>query len=75
MITERVNKRLVTHVFERTYPAGGGLALLRHASLRDWPPKYAGQSQASAVADLGEVEAPRRTRVRSLLKPARVTGS
>jgi len=72
VITERANKRLVTHVFERTFAAGGGLALLRHASLRDWPPKYSERetvsSQTAPVAELADGEAPRRTRVRSLLR-------
>jgi uncharacterized protein with NRDE domain len=76
LITERVNRRLVTHVFERSFPAGAGLALLRQSTLKDWPPRYTGAaaavSQAEAVLE-GEssaVEAaPRRTRVRSLLKP------
>ena len=72
VITERVGKRLVTHVFERTFPVGGGLALLRHASLRDWPPKYSDRetvsSQSAPVADLADGAAPRRTRVRSLLR-------
>ncbi len=72
VIAERVAKRLVTHVFERTFPAGGGLALLRHASLRDWPPKYTDRetvsSQSAPVADLADGAAPRRTRVRSLLR-------
>ena len=40
VITERVNKRLVTHVLERTFTAAPGLALLRRASLKDWPPRY-----------------------------------
>lgn len=40
IITERVNKRLVTHVMERTYNAGTRMALLRRVTLRNWPPKY-----------------------------------
>ena len=72
VITERVGRRLVTHMFERTFPAGGGLALLRHASLRDWPPKYSDRETVSShtapVADLADGEPPRRTRVRSLLR-------
>ena len=76
IITERINKRLVTHVFERTFPAGGGLALLRQSTLRDWPPKYGEDSTAtaeSAPVSESEVtasaEPAKRTRVRSLLKP------
>ena len=66
----------MTHVFERTFPAGGGLALLRQSTLRDWPPKYGEDSTAtaeSAPVSESEVtasaEPAKRTRVRSLLKP------
>jgi uncharacterized protein with NRDE domain len=74
VITERVNKRLVTHVFERTFPAAGGIALLRQSSLKDWPPKYDVDAPATAQTEgVSESEvdtdAPRRLRVRSLLKP------
>jgi uncharacterized protein with NRDE domain len=72
VITERVNKRLVTHVFERTFAAAGGLALLRHSALPDWPPKYgAAEVAASQTAPVSEVtndERPKRTRVRTLLR-------
>ena len=78
VISERVGKRMVTHVLERTFPAGGGIALLRQSTLRDWPPKYGEDSRASAedapVSDADDMPAsnaptPKRTRVRSLLKP------
>ena len=76
LITERVNRRLVTHVFERSFPAGAGLALLRQSTLKDWPPRYTEASPAIVQAqDVVEGEsmaadAPaKRTRVRSLLKP------
>lgn len=75
VITERVNKRLVTHVFERSFPAGAGLALLRQSSLKDWPPKYStegmtsAQTEAVSECEVADSEAPRRVRVRSLLKP------
>lgn len=76
LVTERVNRRLVTHVFERSFPAAAGLALLRQSTLKDWPPRYTEASpvvpQAEAVLE-GEstpAEVPlKRTRVRSLLKP------
>jgi uncharacterized protein with NRDE domain len=76
VITERVNKRLVTHVLERTYSPTGGMALLRRSSLKDWPPRYTEEASETAAAQ-GAVteseEAPseptRKTRVRSLLKP------
>ena len=70
VITERVNKRLVTHVLERTFTAAPGLALLRRASLKDWPPRYLlddpqaahgpadPPSEISPVADAELAEAP-----------------
>ena len=76
LITERVGRRLVTHVLERSFSAHGGLALLRRASLRDWPPRWgqgeaiAAQQGAVSEAEVGELGLPpRRTRVRGLLKP------
>lgn len=40
LVTERVRRRLVTHVIERTFtPAKGpGVALLRRSTLKAWPP-------------------------------------
>lgn len=76
VITERVNKRLVTHVLERTYSQTGGMALLRRSSLKDWPPRYTDESLEApsaqgAVTESEEAptEPARKTRVRSLLKP------
>lgn len=40
VITERVHKRLVTHVLERTFTAQSNLALLRRVTLRNWPPRH-----------------------------------
>jgi uncharacterized protein with NRDE domain len=40
VITERVNKRLVTHVLERSFSPGSGMALLRRVALRNWPPRH-----------------------------------
>lgn len=40
VITERVNKRLVTHVLERTYSNQSGMALLRRVTLKNWPPRH-----------------------------------
>ncbi len=85
VITEKVKRQLVTHVFERTFTPGPGVALLRRAVLKDWPPRYAdrahGSVEISAVAESevdgstpavpGPLAAPvKKTRVRSLLKPA-----
>ncbi|MEP7294727.1 MAG: NRDE family protein [Burkholderiales bacterium] len=80
VITERVGRRPVTHVFERTFAAGAGLALLRRSTLPNWPPRYTDEPSSAAVeeAEVSEAELsggettlpPKRTRVRSLLKPA-----
>lgn len=40
VIAERVNRSVVTHVLERTFSPGGGVALLRRATLKNWPPRY-----------------------------------
>jgi uncharacterized protein with NRDE domain len=40
IITEKVNRHLVTHVLERTFSATGGVALLRRSTLKNWPPRY-----------------------------------
>lgn len=86
VITERVGRRMVTHMIERTFTAGPGIALMRHATLRDWPPRYTqgmapawssgtapvSEGGAAASADEGG-DAPRvvRPRARGLLKPAK----
>ena len=84
VITERVHKRLVTHVLERSFAAQGRGALLRHAVIRGWPPKYGSVAAlpappiqadeiretelAQAVADAPPA---RKTRVRTLIRPLR----
>lgn len=82
IITERDGRHPVTHVLERTFSAGPGVALLRRASLRHWPPRYsdapspvpheeATVSEAELATATGDApSAPvKRTRERSLLKP------
>jgi len=78
LVTERVNRHLVTHVFERTFSATGGVALLRRSMLKNWPPRYAVDAQQkftpSEQEAVSESELPaeaKRVRVRSLLKPER----
>ena len=85
VITERVRRQLVTHVFERTFGEEPGGPQLRRARLSDWPPRYAdrthgpveisaiAESALGAVATVGEVPelAERRTRHRTLLRPTR----
>lgn len=78
VITERVNKRLLTHVLERSFTAGSRLALLRRSTLQDWPPRYTPEglpavaAQApvseSEVAEL-EAAAVKRGRARGVIKP------
>jgi len=85
IITEKVNRHLVTHVLERSFSATG-VALLRRSSIRNWPPRYSLEEEASftpseqgAVSESELAEATsatplppavaKRTRVRSLLKP------
>ncbi|HEV7912573.1 MAG TPA: NRDE family protein [Albitalea sp.] len=76
VITEKVNRHLVTHVLERTFSATG-VALLRRSSLKNWPPRYSideaytpSEPEAVSETELGaEVTAAKRVRVRSLLKP------
>lgn len=80
IITERARRRLVTHVFERTFTVGSGLALMRQSVLKDWPPRYTEGVGARLTAQAEVVEssdttmpeivvAQTRKRVRSLLKP------
>lgn len=85
VITEKVNRHLVTHVLERTFSAAGGVALLRRATLKNWPPRYTtdeearfvpGEQAAVSESEVGAESSPvlitppiKRTRVRSLLKP------
>lgn len=80
VITERVNKRLVTHVLERSFTAGSKLALLRRSTLHDWPPRYTvnGPLETASTGPVSEgevgelpTESPlKRQRARGLLKPA-----
>lgn len=78
IITERVGRHPVTHVFERSFKPGSAIALLRRSELRHWPPRYTDEPSATpieqAVVSESELAAPtaapiKRTRVRSLLKP------
>jgi uncharacterized protein with NRDE domain len=52
VITERVNKRLVTHVLERTFASQTGMALLRRVTLKNWPPRH-----SMAPAEVAKLEA------------------
>lgn len=51
IITERVNKRLVTHVFERTFTPNSSVALMRHIALKNWPPRHTmGQADVARLS-------------------------
>jgi uncharacterized protein with NRDE domain len=58
IITERVNKKLVTHVFERSFNPTPGMALLRKSVLKDWPPRYTTDEPVAPaqVSDVTESE-------------------
>jgi uncharacterized protein with NRDE domain len=51
IVTERVNKRLVTHVFERTFSATSTMALMRRVTLKNWPPRH-----SMAEADVARLD-------------------
>ena len=70
VISERVGRHMVTHVMERSYTATGAVALLRQATLKHWPPRYS-DGELGAPVEPGVVSDAPRTRVRSLLKPAK----
>jgi uncharacterized protein with NRDE domain len=85
IVTERVRRHLVTHVLERSFSASG-VALLRRSTLKDWPPRYTEADRRVEVeqSEVSETELgdaldsavpAKRTRVRSLLKPASKTRS
>ncbi|HET7864008.1 MAG TPA: hypothetical protein VFL86_06320, partial [Burkholderiaceae bacterium] len=52
VITERLQGQQVTHVLERSFPSGPGLALLRHVTLDGWP----SQQQPASAAGLPPVQ-------------------
>jgi len=80
IITERSGRHPVTHVFERSFSTTSDVALLRRATLRNWPPRYRTEGapvsdpQAAVSESAIDVVEPaagpaKRTRVRTLLKP------
>ena len=81
VIAERAGRHLVTHVLERTFNAGAAIALLRRSTLRNWPPRYTDEpasdafeqatvSESELAGAMVETAPSKKTRVRSLLKPA-----
>jgi uncharacterized protein with NRDE domain len=80
IITEKIGRAPVTHIYERSFTPSGEAEPLRRAVLKNWPPRYLSDDanapvEPGLVAELGgdsvdEAESTlRRTRVRSLLKP------
>ena len=57
IITERVNRHQITHVFERTFGAIDGVALLRRSTIRRWPPRYTRAGPAPNVEQTAIAEA------------------
>ncbi len=57
IITERVNRHQITHVFERTFSAIDGVALLRRSMIRRWPPRYTSAGPAPSVEQTAIAEA------------------
>jgi len=80
VITEKINRHLVTHMLERSFSANG-VALLRRSTLKNWPPRYTtdktatftpGEQGAVSESELGiepVAAVAKRPRVRSLLEP------
>ena len=79
VVTERIHRRLVTHVWERSFVAPpGSVALVRRSQLKHWPPRHtdpAAEPEAVSEAEAGELPplaAPslpaKRTRMRRLLR-------
>lgn len=57
IITERVNRHQITHVFERTFSAVDGVALLRSSIIKRWPPRHTSSATSVAVAQTAVAEA------------------
>lgn len=56
IISEKTKRQTITHVLERTFSAGGGLALLRRSTLTHWPPRYElGATEPREAVELSEV--------------------
>ena len=78
IITEKIGRAPVTHIYERSFAPSGEVELLRRAVLKNWPPRYLADDANAPVepglvseheaVDEADSRLPR-TRVRSLLKP------
>ena len=50
VITKRGGGQPVTHVFERSFTASDGVALLRRSTLRQWPPRDTNRAPEAGLA-------------------------
>ena len=57
IITERVNRYLVTHVLERTFGLAEGDAYTRRSIIRRWPPRHTSHSPSPAIEQAAVTEA------------------
>ncbi len=57
IITERVNRYLVTHVFERTFGPASANGSLRRSTIRRWPPRHTSHSPVPAIEQAEVAEA------------------
>ena len=57
IITERVNRYLVTHVLERTFGLAEGDAHTRRSTIRRWPPRHTSHSPTPAIEPAAVTEA------------------
>ncbi len=57
IITERVNRYLVTHVMERTFGASDAQGSLRRSIIRRWPPRHTSHSSVPAIEQTGVAQA------------------
>lgn len=57
IITERVDRHLVTHVLERTFGLADGAAYTRRSTIRRWPPRHTSHSPTPAIEDAAVTEA------------------
>jgi hypothetical protein len=75
LVAERSKKRLISHVFERTFSSTGAEPSLVRFMLKDWPPRYSIDPDSPTLLSpetglqlLGSSTA-QKTRVRTLLRP------
>jgi uncharacterized protein with NRDE domain len=57
IITERVNRYLVTHVLERSFGSDAAEVTLRRSTIRRWPPRHTSHSPVPAIESAEVTEA------------------